>query len=95
MSPDGIESLHLVVRKAGHVTEYFVLGMLAYRMFHFREESGVRAKAATILFVLVAAMVDEGHQLLTASRTGSLVDVGYDLCGGVLAVWVLSGIRRL
>jgi len=94
ISPEGIESWHTVVRKAGHVTEYFVLGMLAYRMFHYAEASAVRAKAVTIAFVLVAAMSDEAHQLLTASRTGSLVDVAYDLVGGVLATWVLASMKR-
>jgi len=90
LSPDGITFFHTAIRKAGHVTEYFILGALAYRVFHYEHLSSPRAKVTTILFVLVAALSDETHQLLTTSRTASLFDVGYDLSGAVLATWLLS-----
>ena len=79
LSPAGLDFAHLVVRKAGHVMEYFIMGILAYRAFHTR--------FAALLFVLVAAFLNEGQQLFTATRTGSIVDVGYNLVGGVLGVW--------
>jgi VanZ family protein len=88
--PNAIALLHAGVRKAGHVTEYFVLGALAYRVFHFDHVSSTRAKATTFLFVMTAALSDEAHQMFTASRTASLLDVGYDLSGAVLAIWLLS-----
>jgi VanZ family protein len=83
MSMAGIEILHAVIRKAGHVSEYFIMGLLAYRVF--------RRGSATVAFVLVAAVLNEAHQLLlTTERTGSVVDVGYDVVGGILAVSAVS-----
>ena len=79
LSPAGLDFAHLFVRKAGHVTEYFIMGILAYRAF--------KTRFAAVLFVLVAAFLNEGQQLFTASREGSIVDVGYNLVGGVLGVW--------
>jgi VanZ family protein len=88
MSAGGIELLHIVIRKAGHVTEYFIMGLLAYRVF--------RTKAGTIAFVFAAAVANEGHQLwLTSERTGSWMDVGYNLIGGLLAVAVAARIKKL
>jgi VanZ family protein len=90
LSPNSIAVLHAALRKVGHISEYFVLGILAYRVFHYDDRSSARAKAFTIVFVLIAALSDEIHQLFTASRTGSPIDVGYDLSGAVLATWLLS-----
>ena len=87
MSPGGIELLHGVLRKAGHVTEYFIVGLLAYRAFQHGQLFTTRVKTAAILFVVVAAMSDEAQQLLTATRIGSILDVGYDCVGGILGVW--------
>ena len=94
MTPERIDLWHMFVRKAAHVAEYFVVGILAYRVFHYGDASMVRAKIVTILFVLVAAMSDETHQLMTASRTGSLFDVGYDMSGAVIATWFLASMKK-
>jgi VanZ family protein len=44
----------------------------------------------TMTFVFTTALLDEWHQSFTASRGASLVDVGYDCVGGVLALWLIT-----
>ena len=82
--------LHGVIRKAGHISEYFILAVLTYRsLIHERPEL-VEAKLRTIAFVVFAASFDELHQRFTAFRTPSPVDVGYDCLGAVCALWLIT-----
>jgi len=81
---------HGVIRKAGHVTEYFILAVFTYRSFRQERIDLTHAKLMTFSFVAVAAIVDEFHQRLTLFRTGSPIDVGYDCLGAVLALWFFT-----
>jgi VanZ family protein len=81
---------HLVIRKSGHVTEYAVLATLAYRCFKSEHISLSDTRVRTILFVVVAALMDEWHQLFTAFRGASIMDVGYDCLGGVWALGLIG-----
>jgi VanZ family protein len=97
LSSSEIEFWHGVIRKCGHVGEYFVLAVFAYRCLRYTDPNLSRARLQAGLFIVLAAMSDEVHQLMTVSRTGSLVDVGYDTVGGVSALWLtkLYEIRSL
>ena len=88
LSPPQIDFWHLFIRKCGHVSEYFILTLLAFRSFKHDEIDPV---LRTMAFVLMAASLDEWHQWFTASRGASIVDVGYDCVGGVLALWLITG----
>ncbi len=90
LSPAAIDFLHLVVRKTSHVCEYFVLGLLAYRSFRLDQTDTLQAKLRAGAFLLVVALNDEFHQMFTISRGSSLVDVGYDCFGGVIALWLMG-----
>jgi VanZ family protein len=90
LSAQGIDLLHGVIRKLGHVSEYFVLTLLAYRSFRYEQSGIVQARLRAVGFIVLAAIVDEGHQLMTISRSGSLMDVGYDTLGGVCALWLIT-----
>ena len=90
LSIDQIDFWHMFIRKCGHVTEYFILTMLVFRSFRYEEIDPPRTKLRTMTFVLMAALLDEWHQSFTASRGASIVDVGYDCVGGVLALWLIS-----
>jgi VanZ family protein len=85
LSPDALDMWHSVVRKSGHVSEYFILAVLAYRAFKYEQADLTRARIRAAAFVLLAALLDEFHQAFTASRSASIVDVGYDCLGAVLA----------
>jgi len=89
-SPEQIDFWHLAIRKFGHVTEYFILAVLAYRCFKYEQTDLIDTRVKTITFVFLAALSDEGHQWFTASRGASIVDVGYDCLGAVWALWLIT-----
>ncbi len=85
-----VETLHMahgVIRKCGHVTEYFILGLLVFHSF--RDDSDNRKvllRAVIAMFIVAGfALTDEFHQSFVATRTASLVDVSIDAFGGLLA----------
>lgn len=90
LSPQGLDLWHGVIRKFGHITEYFILAVFTYRSLKHEDPDLVQAKLRTIIFVVFAAMLDEIHQRFTAFRTPSPVDVGYDCLGAVWALWLIT-----
>jgi VanZ family protein len=91
MSGAGLDALHFALRKAGHVTEFAVLTLLWYRALAWRRAGWQgRAAAASALLAVVFAAADEAHQIFIATRTASVVDVGWDTLGALLA---LGGFR--
>jgi VanZ family protein len=85
---------HGVIRKAGHVTEYFILGFFAWRTFRAYIQTTVTLKLLIAAFVLMFALSDEFHQSFVASRTSSLFDVGYDFVGCLIVLMLLPGSRN-
>jgi VanZ family protein len=88
---------HEFIRKFSHISEYFILAFLTYRIVQQEQQDLIKPKVVTILVVLLAAMFDELHQRFTASRNSSLIDVGYDCLGAVWALCFIASyeIRRL
>jgi VanZ family protein len=82
-----INLIHGLIRKAGHVTEYFVLGLLLFNAFRGDsiEKWCLRWAIYTILGVVLYAVSDEYHQSFIISRTASFVDIGIDSMGGLLS----------
>ncbi|HYR44641.1 MAG TPA: VanZ family protein, partial [Terriglobia bacterium] len=89
-SHEQIHFWHFAIRKAGHITEYFILAVLAYRCLRYEESDLIETRLKTIAFVLLAALLDEWHQRFTAARGPSIVDVGYDCLGAVWALWLIN-----
>jgi VanZ family protein len=89
-STEQIDFWHLGIRKLGHITEYFILAVLAYRCFKHENTEPIEIRIKTITFVLVAALLDEWHQRFSLSRRASIVDVGYDCLGAVWALWLIT-----
>ena len=80
------------IRKAGHVIEFYILRILLFRAFRGGSAASWNWRwfwGALIVVVLWAA-IDEFHQSLVPPRTASLVDVGIDTAGGVLAQFVIA-----
>jgi VanZ family protein len=97
ISPEKIAMIHGVMRKLGHVTEYFILGILLFRAFRggLKELRNLRWAFSSLLVVVLYAVSDEFHQSFIPTRTASLFDVGIDTLGGILAqgvsiLWHLS-----
>ena len=94
LSGPSLLALHLWVRKTAHLVEYALLGLLAFRALRVSLAISLpRTALLGLLLVLVIAATDELRQSLTASRTGSLVDVGIDLAGGALGVCLIVALH--
>ena len=95
LSADAMTTLHYAVRKAAHLTEYGVLGFLAFRALRLSLAISIpRAALLGLGIVLLVSSTDELRQSFIASRTGTLRDVGLDLAGGALGVTVLVLLHR-
>jgi hypothetical protein len=89
-------ALHLWVRKLAHLTEYALLGLLAFRALRLSLAVSLsRTALLGLAVVLAVAATDELRQSFLASRTGSIIDVGIDFAGGVLGVCLIIALHRL
>ena len=101
MSPDEVESLHGLIRKAAHVTEYAIFALLVARALITSSIPLFSRGWLIICLVVLTALAasDEYHQSFVPSRTAAVTDVLIDMSGGlvaltILAVWRLARRRR-
>jgi VanZ family protein len=92
MSPEDVAVLHGLIRKAGHVIEYFILGLLLFRAFRgsCRQMWQLSWTIAATVVVVVYALSDEFHQSFVGTRTASLFDAFIDSIGGILSQIVIA-----
>lgn len=86
-----------LVRKCAHFLEYAVLGVLCVWCARAWGLPGRRALAFVALVCAAVPLADEGIQLHVPGRSGSLSDVGLDVCGaatGSLVSWLVSRSRQ-
>ncbi len=93
-SVETLIALHAILRKLGHLTEYFVFGLLIARAL--RDERGWQLHHACLAVVLAAsyAVTDELHQHFVPGRTAAVGDVGIDALGALAAqvvLWLRAG----
>lgn len=88
ISEASLASVHFLVRKAAHFSEYAVLALLAARAFRTSHREQLRRLWWLAAFALVAcvALVDEYHQSFLPSRTGTIYDSLLDMTGGAAAL---------
>jgi VanZ family protein len=94
-----IASVHVVLRKLGHFTEYAILAALLWRALRGTLRSTSRITLAAIIFTASAlfAASDEFHQSFVATRTGSENDVVIDICGVMVAIaicWMIESRKQ-
>jgi VanZ family protein len=96
ISEEKIRLTHFLVRKAAHFTEYAVLGLLAARAFWSSSNRFLRRSwfLAGLALVVCYALLDEYHQSLAPSRTGSLFDCLIDIAGGLVALMCAACFHR-
>jgi VanZ family protein len=87
LAPHQVDMIHGLLRKTGHVTEYFLLGILFFHAFRNNslQKWRLRWTIYSIIGVVFYAVSDEFHQIFVFSRTASLIDVGIDSAGGILS----------
>ena len=97
MSYRTIETVHILIRKVGHIIEYAVLAVLLWRAFRRGTPWQVNL---SILFMIVSvacslfAISDEWHQSFVPSRTPSAHDVLIDLAGALIGIAIYSAFTR-
>ena len=87
MTSGDLDLAHAMIRKSGHIFEYFILGILAFRAFRSGQERrwSLRWAVSAIILSICYAASDEFHQSFVASRGSSLLDVCIDSTGGILS----------
>lgn len=80
---------NLIIRKAAHFTEYFILYLLFYNAFiddFYRKPALIISIIATALY----AASDEFHQSFVGGRGPAVLDVMIDTSGGIAAALILN-----
>jgi VanZ family protein len=91
-----VQSVHGLIRKCAHVTEYGILAALTSRAILILPGGWLRRNWALPAVALVAlvASIDEFNQSFNPQRTSSPRDVLLDISGGLLAVVLIWIFRR-
>jgi len=93
MSSDHIGSIHLFIRKCGHLMEYAILALLLWRALHLSKNNlpdwSWPKVGGTLLIVFLYAATDEFHQSFVPTRTAHVSDVFIDTAGGALGLLLL------
>lgn len=91
LTGEALDITNLVVRKAGHVTYYFVLAVaLAACLRAWAGSKGRRQLWMAVALALGTGAFDEIRQSLYAGRTGTPLDLIYDGIGVGLAALLHS-----
>lgn len=88
ISTEELRVVHVAVRKTAHFVEYAVLALIAARAFLGSRRPLLNRYWFLLAFalVVVCSLLDEYHQSLIASRTGTIYDSLLDMTGGFVAL---------
>ena len=78
------------VRKLAHFSEYALVGLLVLAMFLPWKKKGKKLYLAVVLWVFLSACADELHQRFIPDRSGNMIDVLLDTCGGLFGMVLCS-----
>lgn len=87
-----IKKTRVIVRKTAHFTEYFILGILVFKIFEMYGAS--RNLIYSVLFCFFYACSDEVHQLFSDGRSAKVLDVLIDTSGSILSICCLQFIKE-
>lgn len=82
------ETLHVIIRKLGHLSEYMALGLCCTFPLHLHGLRRLRLFAVSEILCLFYACTDEFHQLFVAGRDGNLIDVAIDSTGALAGIGI-------
>ena len=90
-----VERIHALVRKLGHLSEYFILALLLMRALRaeMAAQSTLQPILLSILLTILYAGSDEFHQSFVPNRSASVADVMIDAAGGICGT-LLSHLRN-
>ncbi len=95
LSPAGFAVAHTIIRKSGHFTEFFILGLLVFWALRRGRQPAWQWSwcVQAVAFCCGWALLDELHQSFVLTRTASLADSAIDSLGAA-ASQVLIWFRR-
>ena len=80
------ETIHLIVRKGAHFSEFAILGILSFMLAGSYGFSVNVCTVSALLYCLIFAACDEIHQLFVDGRAGRITDVFIDFAGSFVGV---------
>jgi VanZ family protein len=91
-SDSTLQLIHLLIRKAGHLTEYAILAWLAARAFRTSSSELLHRRwfLAALILVVLYSLSDEFHQSFVPARGASLHDCVIDSVGGLTMLIFLA-----
>lgn len=89
-----VDGWQTVVRKAGHMAEFALLGLLVWNALGFHLSGGWRRAGATAGIGLLYAVSDEVHQIFVPGRGPGAVDVLIDLAGVCVGIALAAAITH-
>lgn len=96
ITEDQFDSLHHIIRKSAHFTEYFVFYLLLFRGIRSGRPGWHWSWAFYAWFIAAAySALDEIHQSFVASRTASVWDSLLDSVGAFFGLIVIFLLYRL
>ncbi len=95
ITPKIYDDVEFIVRKLAHFVNFFILGFLVLLLAALTDGKSTKMIILPALICgLIGALIDEGHQLFVAGRSGELRDVCVDFLG-VLFSCILFTIMRM
>ncbi len=95
--PTQFETLHFMVRKSAHFTEYAILGLLLFASISEARKFEWQPRAAMWSIVIsgLYSLTDEFHQMFVPGRGPSIKDCGIDTVGAAAAMLLVYLENRL
>ena len=84
------DSIHFYVRKAAHMTEYFLLAIAISFPLYVYKVRGIWLMLLAGIVCMGFAGLDEYHQSFVAARTPSVRDVGIDSIGALIGILLVQ-----
>ena len=94
ISESVISIMGFIIRKLAHFTLYFILGLLLILVLKEYNISLTKRVIYATMFCLIYACSDEIHQLFIPNREGNLLDVGIDILGGFLSIFIFRNDKK-
>lgn len=97
MSEVAFQSLHHLIRKLAHLSEYAMFALLLYGALGGGRSYAWQARRAAwcIGIAGIYSLTDEFHQLFVPERGASLLDSALDTTGGALAMLMVFLVSRM
>ena len=97
LTPATFMTIHFLIRKLAHITEYAIFSLLLYYSFAPRhpERWSARSALGAVVVAALFSLADEYHQSFVPGRTASLKDCGIDTAGALFGIALLYWGKRL